>query len=287
MKKLKLPHSAQNWISVTGAMIALVAFFMIVFLFVVSVFLARKDFYLGLVIYILLPAVVFAGLVLIPIGMYRQVRKERRGEEARKEEWPRIDLNDPRHRNAFFVFSVGTTIFLFISAIGSYEAYHSTESIAFCGKLCHQVMDPQYTAYEHSPHARVACVSCHVGPGASWYVRSKLSGMYQVYATITNRYPRPIPTPIKNLRPARQVCEQCHWPQKFYAYQLEFNRLYLTDEENTEWDIRLIMKIGSEHPAEGLKQGIHWHINPDVKIEYIATDKKREVIPWVRYTNRL
>jgi hypothetical protein len=146
-------------------------------------------------------------------------------------------------------------------------------------------MHPEYIAYQNSPHARVTCVQCHVGPGAGWYVRSKLSGLYQVYATLTDIYPRPIETPIHNLRPARETCEQCHWPQKFYARKLRLETHYLPDEQNTRWDIRLIMKIGAEHPALGLKEGIHWHINPTIRVEYAARDDKREDIAWVRYTN--
>jgi hypothetical protein len=146
-------------------------------------------------------------------------------------------------------------------------------------------MSPEYTTYLHSPHARVKCVECHVGEGASWYVKSKLSGLYQVYATLFNIYPRPIETPIKNLRPARETCEKCHWPQKFYARNLRSEKGYLTDSLNTEWDITLMMKIGPTYSAMGLLEGIHWHINPNVRIEYVASTKDRESIPWVRFTN--
>lgn len=156
---------------------------------------------------------------------------------------PFIDLNRKDHRNAFLIFAAGTTIFLFISALGSYEAFHYTESTEFCGTLCHSVMNPEYTAYQNSAHAKVRCVECHVGTGADWYVKSKLSGLYQVYAVIANVYPKPIPTPIKNLRPARETCEECHWPQKFYSRQLRTEKHFLTDEKNSEWDISLIMKI--------------------------------------------
>ena len=113
------------------------------------------------------------------------------------------------------IFIFGTVFLLIISSIGSYEAFHYTESVEFCGKLCHKVMEPEYTTYHGSPHERVACVECHVGSGASWYVKSKLSGLYQVYSVLAKKYPTPIPTPIANLRPARETCEQCHWPEKF------------------------------------------------------------------------
>ncbi len=283
--KLKLPHSSQNWISLIGATITVICLFMIIFLIAITAFLARQAAYLGLVTYILLPAVMVMGLLLIPIGMIIKNRREGKAKVHGEAGWPQVDLNDPRHRNAFFIFAIGTTIFLFLSAFGSYEAFHFTESVQFCGTLCHSVMNPEYTAHENSPHARVSCVACHVGPGADWYVRSKLSGLYQVYATLADVYPRPIPTPIKDLRPARAVCEQCHWPQKFYARQVQLESHFLSDKDNTRWNIELLMKIGAPQSALGLIEGIHWHISPFVKLEYIATDKARENIAWVRYTN--
>jgi len=284
--KLKLPYSTQNWLSLIGATIALISLFMIIFLFVIATVFHQQHSYLGLIVYILLPGVLITGLLLIPIGMFLTYRKRKRTGEEKIPDWPKIDLNDIRYRNAFFIFAVGTTIFLFLSAVGSYEAFHFTESVEFCGSICHSVMHPEYTAYQHSPHARVSCVDCHVGSGADWYIRSKLSGLYQVYAVLANVYPRPIPTPVKNLRPARETCEQCHWPEKFYAQKLRLERHYLNDENNTRWDIRLKIKIGADHSALGLTEGIHWHINPDVRIEYIASDEKYEEIPWVRYTNK-
>ncbi|AFN74423.1 cytochrome c family protein [Melioribacter roseus P3M-2] len=284
--KLKLPHSTQNWVSLVGATIALISFFMIVFLFTVSSIIGKDNSYLGLIIYIALPAVLVFGLILIPVGMWLKIRKEKRYGVKETKDWPTIDFNDLRTRNAFMIFSVGTAIFLLASAVGSYEAFHYTESVEFCGKVCHSVMKPEYVAYQNSPHARVACVECHVGTGASWYVRSKMSGLYQVYAVTLGAVPKPIETPIKNLRPARETCEECHWPQKFYARKLRNERHYLSDYNNSEWDITLTMKIGANLSALGLQEGIHWHINPDIKIEYKAADEKRQSIPWVKYTNK-
>ncbi len=282
----QLPRSTQNWITLIGATIAIISLFMIIFLFVVSTFWVSNHTYLGLVIYIMLPAVMIMGLLLIPLGMFVQMNREKKHKAVIRPPWPRIDLNDSVHRNAFFIFTIGTTILLFLSAIGSYEAFHFTESVSFCGETCHSVMNPEFVAYQNSPHARVACVECHVGSGADWYVRSKMSGTYQVYAVLANVYPKPIPTPIENLRPARETCEQCHWPQKFYSFKIRHETHYLSDENNTQWDIDLVMKIGAKKSALGLQEGIHWHINPDIKIEYIASDKTREKLPWVRYTNQ-
>ncbi len=279
--KLKLPSSAYNWVSLTGVVIAVISLFMIVFLFSISFFLGRGGSYLGLVIYIILPSFLVLGLMLIPIGMLINYKKKR--EPIKR--LPFIDLNELAHRNAFLIFITGTIIFLFISALGSYEAFHYTESNEFCGTVCHSVMQPEYVAYQNSPHAKVKCVACHVGEGADWYVKSKMSGLYQVYAVLADVYPKPISTPISNLRPARETCEQCHWPQKFYSRKLRLEKHFLADETNTEWDISLLMKVGASHSGKGLEEGIHWHINPDVHIDFVSLDDKEQDIPWVRYTN--
>ena len=226
------------------------------------------------------------GLLLIPIGMRINRKKARAAEEkGKKLNWPILDFNYLPTRNAATIFIIGTVFLLIISSVGSYEAFHYTESVEFCGKLCHQVMEPEYVTYHGSPHERVACVECHVGSGASWYVKSKLSGLYQVYSVLAKKYPQPIPTPIANLRPARETCEQCHWPEKFYDRKLRIKHSYLTDENNTERVTELQLKISSKMMNGTLEKGIHQHISPDVKIEYKTTDPKRQVIPWVRYTN--
>jgi hypothetical protein len=282
---MRLPPSAKNWVSLAGATIAVVALFMILFLFAVTIILEEQAAYLGLVVYILLPGIMLAGLILIPVGMTLATRRAKQAHEEMEPGWPRVDLNDPRHRNAAFIFVAGTAIFLFISAIGSYQAFHFTESTQFCGYMCHTVMEPEAVAHSNGPHARVDCVACHVGPGVDWYVRSKISGLYQVYAVATSTYPRPIPTPIEELRPAQDVCEQCHWPEQFYSYRYRERSYFLAEPENPRWDLGLTLKVGNPHPAIGFEEGIHWHINPRVLIEYAPADARRLEIAWVRYTN--
>lgn len=258
---------------------------LIVLLFIISSIFNKGNSNIGLFIYVILPGFLVLGLILIPIGMSRERRRIRKSGSSEASRLPKIDLNDPRHRNAFVIFTIATIIILFLSTLGSFEAYHITESVEFCGSLCHQVMEPEHVAYQNSPHANVLCVECHVGSGASWYVKSKLSGLHQVYAVLTNSYPRPIETPLHDLRPARETCEKCHWPQKFYARTLWTNKYFLADSANTEWDIMLQMKTGPEYSGFGLREGIHWHINPSVNIEYISDNDKRENITYVKYTN--
>ena len=281
---MKLPNSYYNTISFFGSLIAGFCILMIVFLFLVTEFFMESGGYIGLIIFIVLPVIMIIGLLMIPIGMHLKIRRERKGkkEETR---WKVIDLNNKRTRNAMIIFVVGTFIILFASSVGSYQAFHYTESNEFCGTLCHSVMHPEYIAYQQSSHAHVKCVECHVGEGADWYVKSKLSGMYQVYSVLFDKYEKPIPTPIHNLRPARETCEKCHWPDKFYSNRLVTNVSYLTDTFNTEVSITLKMKTAGSISAEGHSEGIHWHINPNIKVEYVARNDKRDTIPWVKLTN--
>jgi len=267
-------------------LIASINFLMIIVLFLISTIFEKNNTNMGLFIYIILPGFLLLGLLMIPVGILISRKKRIASTPAEKKLLPAIDLNNPKHRNAFIGFTIATLIILFLSTYGSFEAYHLTESVEFCGTLCHKVMEPEYTAYQISPHANVACVDCHVGSGASWYVKSKLSGLHQVYAVATKTYPSPIETPLHDLRPASETCQRCHWPQKFYARNLQTNRYFLTDSLNSEWNVVLQMKIGPEVRDLGFTEGIHWHINPNVNIEYISENDKRELITYVRYTNK-
>lgn len=169
---MKLPQSLRNWISIIGASIALLNFVFIIFLLLITFIFDVGSSYVGLFIYIILPFFLITGLLLIPIGMYACKRKIKKREKTVKlTDWPIIDFNNIGTRNATIIFSVGTIVLLIFSAVGSYEAFHYTESVEFCGKLCHTVMEPEYVAYYESSHERVSCVECHVGNGADWYVK--------------------------------------------------------------------------------------------------------------------
>jgi len=280
-----VPSLLQNWVSLVGIILATSSFFAVVCLIALDFFRGFNNPYLGILTYIVVPAFLSAGLLLLLAGVLGERHRRRRPVPGVIPALPRIDLNVPRQRRAVVAVTSGAVVFLLTTALGSYRTYQFTESVPFCGETCHTVMHPEYTAYQESPHARVACVQCHIGPGADWFVKSKLSGAYQVYATLANAYPRPIPTPIANLRPARETCEQCHWPQKFFGkIERDFPH-YLPDRSNSPWLIRMLVKIGGADPRFGPVGGIHWHMAIANTIEYIATDKERQVIPWVRLTD--
>ncbi len=121
-----------------------------------------------------------------------------------------------QRRTAVLLFAL-TMANIVIVSLAAYRGVEYMDSVAFCGQVCHSVMKPEFVAYQDGPHSRVTCVQCHIGSGASWFARSKLSGTRQVFAVALNTYSRPIPSPVENLRPARDTCEQCHWPEKFHG----------------------------------------------------------------------
>jgi len=279
-KSIILPHPPRplyNWISLTGAVFAVGSIFAFALLFAIELFLPHSNPYVGLLVYIVAPACFVVGLLLILAGVLAQRTKI-------VSERLQIDLSRLRDRKLLVAFALCALVFLLATAFGSYQTYQYTDSVQFCGTSCHVPMHPEFTAYLHSPHARVACVDCHVGSGAESYVKSKFNGMHQLCDVVTNRIPRPIETPVKNLRPARDTCEQCHWPEKFTGNIDRTYYHYLSDDANTPFAVRLLLKVGGGG-ADGPPSGIHWHVNRGEKVEYIATDSQRQVIPWVRVTD--
>jgi hypothetical protein len=270
-----------NPISLTGAALALVSLANIIFLFLIDLLSQQPSPYVGILGYMIAPGFLILGLLLIAGGAWWDRHRRSKRAPGEPHHYMKLDFNDPTQRGAVAFFFSFTIVFILMSVIGSYKAYEFTDSVQFCGQLCHSVMNPEFTAYSLSPHARVACVECHVGAGASWYVRSKLSGARQVFATAFKTYPRPIPTPVHNLRPAPETCEECHWPRRFIGAQLKVFTHYASDEKNTPRQIRMLLKTGGGDPATGAPSGIHWHMNIANEITYIATDDKRQVIPYI------
>jgi nitrate/TMAO reductase-like tetraheme cytochrome c subunit len=182
-----------------------------------------------------------------------------------------------RHREKPIFLMFAGAIGIILLVMGGYQLVEFTDSTAFCGQLCHEVMYPEYTASQASPHSRVLCSHCHVGSGADYLVRSKLSGIPQFLAVATGSYDRPIPTPVANLRPARETCEQCHRPERFAGDLVRVHTTYATDEANTERvDTRVLRVGGGELEAA---RDIHWHIA--ARVWYLALDKERQEIGWV------
>lgn len=272
----------ENWISVLGKILSVVWFVAFVFLFFLDSTAGGQNPYLGVFSYFVIPAFLFFSLLLIPLGAWWERKRRLKGKAVRR--FPTIDFNNPAHQRLAYTFWAVTTLFVMFIIVVTYRGYEFTESTEFCGLTCHQVMHPEFTTYQNSPHARVKCVECHIGPGAEWYVRSKLSGLRQVYHTIKKDYSSPIPTPVHNLRPSKETCEQCHWPGKFYS-SFEIRRSYFSSEDNSKepWFIRMLVHIGRSDKPD---YGIHAHMYLDNTVSYVADDEQRQKISWVKSTGK-
>lgn len=266
----------RHWLSQLG--LGLVATALISWLFVLPQQIRghADNPYVGIVVFLVLPAIFFTGLLLIPVGVYLSKRQIRAGlaEET-------FDRRTALQRIAWF-FGATTLLNILFGTQVTYRAVKHMETPQFCGGTCH-TMNPELAAYRNSPHSRVECVECHVAPGAAGWISSKTSGIRQLVETVLNTYPRPIPSALESNRlvPASETCETCHWPQKFGGVRLRMFSKYADDEANTRSQTVLLMLVGGNRLS-----GIHGaHFGPGVHIRFAAADAKRQTIPWIEYRN--
>ncbi len=271
----------RNPITIAGAILTTVSALLFVAFVVLDMLGVQTNHYLGIVFVVAIPGLFILGLLVMPLGIWRERRRLQKGLAPSLKWWPRIDLNSRRVRIIAFAIVVLTPVNVLIVSVAGYKAVEVSDSVVFCGATCHTVMQPEYTAYQNGPHARVKCVDCHIGEGAGWFVKAKISGARQVLAVMRSTYSRPIDSPVHNLRPAGDTCENCHWPAKFHGDKLETIHDYADDEANTESVTSLRLRIGGRDGG-GRAGGIHWHVAAENAIEYVALDNDRQNIGWVR-----
>ncbi len=236
--------------------------------------------YVGLIVYLLFPLLFVIGLIIIPIAWYRQ--RKRTGlttQELLERQFGSDGVRgDAAGSKVFRTVAILTLGNVLILGIASIKMLHFMDSAEFCGTACHSVMSPEWTTYQASPHARVACVECHVGEGVGALMTSKLNGAWQMVSATFNLYERPIPTPVHQLRPARETCEKCHWPSKFYGSRLQTRVSYADDEGSTPHYVTLNLKID---PGAAGDTGVHWHVDPENVVRYASVDDQRNEMIWV------
>src|ERR1019366_763802 len=271
-------HLSNNWISLTGVVLVTTTTIFWLFLLPITLRGGTENPYIGILAFLTVPGPFFLGLFLIPLGIWRKRRREGRTGIHPLDQGVR--WSNPEMRRLVYFIGVTTVINIAVASQLSYGAVSYMDTVTFCGKTCHNVMQPEYTAYLNSPHSRVECVKCHIGPGAGWFVKSKLSGVGQVFAVAFDTYPRPIPTPVHNLRPARETCEACHWPQKYGEDRVLIVNKFAGDQANTLTKTVLLMKIGGGNGGIGIHGT---HLGPGVLIRYAHADEGRQNIPWIEY----
>jgi len=263
----------RNPLSIVGAWITTVSAFAFIAFYIAESLNLLASPYSGLFGFVAIPVVFLFGLVLIPIGVMRETRRRKQGRPAW--EWPAIDLGRSRTRRVFLAVGVLTIVNLAIVAVAGLGAVHYMETDQFCGQVCHVPMKPQFTAHLEVPHARVGCVKCHVGPGASGMVKAKLNGTRQLYSLVTGTYTRPIPSsPARNIPVAADTCLQCHSPVYPERDVTKVTHEYANDEANTDTETTLVHFTGKNH----------WHTRPGRVVEFVATDEKKGTIPYIKVT---
>jgi hypothetical protein len=268
--RFTLPERARNPISLAGVAVATSMAVVFLVLFVLHLAGALASPYIGLLVFLVVPALFLIGLALIPLGAWRTMR---RGDAVT--EWPRIDLRNPRHRTTALAIFALTVVNVVIVSLAAYGGVHYMDSTPFCTQACHTIMAPQAVAHQQWPHANVACTRCHIGSGAEAFVEAKLAGTWQLYQVVTGQVPRPVPPPRALIRPRPSTCEQCHSRQMRDGDHVRALREFGSDEANTETVTLLRLLLGSPTTP-----GIHRHVG--MEIEYVAAEPSNETILTVR-----
>ena len=273
-----------NVVSLIGTLMIVTSLLLIGALLMMQAFGYEGGAYVGILTFVLLPMFFLMGLALVPVGLWWRKRRDAKlaatGQQAGH--LPVIDLNKEGTRGVLLGFVALAIPTLALAAGLTFKAVHYMDSDEFCGMACHKVMEPEHTAFQRSPHARVGCAGCHIGAGAEWFVKAKISGSWQLVAVAFDLYPRPIPTPVHSLRPSSGTCEQCHWPTKYLGDRLKVRTHYAEDEANTELKTALMVKVGGK--VAGQSRGIHWHVDPNQRVRYRA-DPTREVMYEIELTD--
>jgi nitrate/TMAO reductase-like tetraheme cytochrome c subunit len=268
---------ASHWVSMAGVALVTLAGFSWIFVLPANLRGHVENPYIGLLVFIAIPAVFFLGLILIPIGI--ALGKRRVASQM-------ATLPDRRtaFRRAAIFFAVMTTANVIIGSQVSYQAVEHMDTVQFCGQSCH-VMKPEFTAHLQPPHQQLVCASCHIAPGTTGWLKGKMAGTRQLMEVIFNSFPRPIESALASNRlvSSAETCEQCHARQKYIGPRLRITAKYQPDETNTRTETVVTMLVGG-----GGLGGIHGaHLGPGIRIRYAAQDKQRQTIPWVEYRNSI
>jgi nitrate/TMAO reductase-like tetraheme cytochrome c subunit len=155
-----------------------------------------------------------------------------------------------------------------------------TNSNRFCATMCHSVHPEESINHLKASHARVNCVECHMGRTSTLHLMAlKPTHLKELWGMIAG-YERP--THGSTLRPAREACEACHWPENEHHDKIVVQKRFATDPASSEIDTRLVLHTtaGIEREQSWKATGIHWHVANE--IEFVSPDAQKRSIPWVQ-----
>lgn len=270
-----------HWLSALGIILTTVSaiFFLIFFFLDLAGF--HTNPYLGIFTFVLFPALFVVGLLLIPVGIWRA----RRRAPGARGVWPVLDFSRLRTRVMAIAILALTGVNIAILAAAGVKTVEYADSTGFCTGVCHTPMEPEGVAHRRTVHANISCASCHVGAGPQGFVEAKMGGVRRLAGVVTGDYERPIPVPVRDLPAAAETCAHCHAPTRYVGDRVRSIPSFTDDEAVTAQPTTMILKVGGGGYEAGGPHGIHWHASPQTRIEYVATDQKRETIAWMRVTD--
>lgn len=241
----------------------------------------------GFIVYLVLGPLFVLGLLMVLLGLFFFQGKD---EISRfTYQYLKEHFTAPEKflwvRNLVVAATIITVINLIFIGVITYSGHRYTESIAFCGALCHTSMGPQHSSHQLSTHSQVLCVECHIGPGLERLVKNKTFAAREVALTLLNNYPRPIASPLEHLRPTSANCRTCHRSELLYGEKLRVITSYRPDAQNTPLFTVLLMKTGHHGRRETEARNIHWHVAPDRTVSYLHQDRERREISEVRVSD--
>jgi hypothetical protein len=281
------PNPIYNWQSAIGAMLAAIGVSVAAFLVLIDLATPQATGYAGLA---LLPPVLLAGFggLLILTGWTRERRRQRRGERSSFfDQWVVDPFGFVQRTSPMLIVAVvaSLTLGLLSMGAGTVAVVEFSESNTFCGSVCHQVMGPEAIAHKETAHSQIACVKCHVGGGAEGFLEAKIGGLRQLWALASGTVQRPIPTPIHGGIINRTLCETCHTLERAASYKALTRSYFLNGMEDVPVELTMLLKTGGSADEVNGGRGIHYHMQIARVVEYIARDRQRQEIAWVRITD--
>jgi nitrate/TMAO reductase-like tetraheme cytochrome c subunit len=267
-----LPRLWANRVTLLGSAIATVAGVAIGLFLIIDLIAPGRNAYGGALLIVALPLLLVLGLLLIPVGLWIERRRRPTLSPSPIEAAFATALHDRGARNRIVFLALITLVNVGLVAFAGQKSIHYMDSPGFCGGACHSVMQPQWDAYRHSPHANVDCVACHIG--SSSYVKAKLNGVGQMWKLATRSFHTPITMPVDKLLSSQQTCERCH-SQRYVGNRLKVYTHFGTDKDNSPLVDAFMLHVGGPNPRTGKYDGMHWHANPDVEVRYQFLDDAR------------
>ena len=140
-------------ISVAGMVLTTISAVVFLVVFLADLFGLHTNPYLGIVFFVVVPALFLAGLLLIPLGAWIERRRRAAGKPPSAMQWPRVDLNDARQRRITVLVFALTMANIVIVSLAAYGGVEYMDSVAFCTQVCHP-MKPELRAHRQGPHVQ-------------------------------------------------------------------------------------------------------------------------------------